>query len=49
MSYSALPEANRAVCPGKRLVGNRLRNSCNLHKLRGHWAESVFRLRQDRV
>jgi len=31
MSYSALPEANRAGCPGKRLVGNRLRNSCSMH------------------
>jgi len=35
MSYSALPEANRAGCPGRRLPGQRLRNSCLLHRLCG--------------
>ena len=30
MFHSTLPEANRAGCPGRRLVWNRLRNSCNM-------------------
>jgi hypothetical protein len=46
MSGSALPEAHRAGCPGRRLVWNRPRNSCCLHDLRGHEPGGKSRLRQ---
>jgi len=31
MSHSALPEANRAVCPGKRLIWKRPHNLCQIN------------------
>jgi len=57
MESSTLPEANRAGCPGRRLVWNRLRKSCyvmnmelpaaiiNLHKLRKMLEENRDNLR----
>ena len=41
MSHSTLPEANRAMCPGRRLGWNRPRKSYQLHK---HPTEATIRL-----
>jgi hypothetical protein len=42
LESSTLPEANRAVCPGRHLVWNRPRNSRNSQELRGPDAERNF-------